>query len=261
MSLSSDASRWPEHPAALQAENRPPLRAARCARCHRLAYFYSRPGRRTACWEEEPAPAQAGRYTGTGAGVAASGTGRGLLGTGGGPETGAAARPDAVALGIGSGTGGAMADGAPAARAGVPGSGTSGTPAAAGGTAARTRAGPGLRLRATGWEPAGGSAARSAADRLCSPGTPRRGGRLPSEPLPSLAVSSAVQVVPAGGRVGLARCGSRCHCPCRCHISSLLQAASSVVTRRDTRCFLMSSQRTNEARLNLNVEGFRRSAD
>jgi hypothetical protein len=192
----------------------------------------TRPGRRTASGEE---PAQAGR-TGTGAGVAASGTGRGLLGTGGGPETGAAARVDVVALG-GSGTGWAMpeADGA-AARAVVLGIGsrTSGVPAAGGGTATRTRAG--LRLRATGSQPAGGSPARSAADRLCSPGTPRRGGRLPSEPLPSLAASSAVQAAPAGGRVGLARSGSRCHCRC------LLQAASSVVTRRDTACFLMSSQ-------------------
>jgi hypothetical protein len=37
--------------------------------------------------------------------VGASGTGRGLLGTGGGPETGAAAQVDVVALGSRTGWG------------------------------------------------------------------------------------------------------------------------------------------------------------
>jgi hypothetical protein len=41
----------------------------------------------------------------TGLGVGASGTGRGLLGTGGGPETGAAAQVDVVALGSRTGWG------------------------------------------------------------------------------------------------------------------------------------------------------------
>jgi hypothetical protein len=186
-SAGSSAGRWGLHshhsPAVPSAASRSYLRPARCAHCLSPPYSWprgpQRPDRRTPAWEE---PAHARRRTGT------SETSRGLLLETGGATAAAAdgARVGAVPIGRGGA----------AARAGILGTG---------GTRAAPVAG------ATGAEPAGGSPARPAAGRPSPQNTPRRGGRRPSESLPSLAASP--QAAPAGGKAaGLSRLGSRRHC-------------------------------------------------